>query len=159
MVNEIFLDCEIELLSLFGAEVADWAIYKLETGFYGVAADDLEIVAAVETFDMAVCAEFEIYFIRIIDHGLCGIGTDKLGKRTADLITQRELSVGKGACAGKTGRYAAARFAVYAYLCLCLRAAALIDRQTFFDHDNVIGTTCFYQFKRGKYTCGTCTDD
>ena len=135
--TQVVLQRQVELLRLFGAEVADGAVDELQACANGAAADDADLIGVGHALHMGVRAEFQVDLVRIVNEGLGKVRADEVREIAADLVVQRELAVRECACAGEAGRDVAG-LAVHALLRLALRAGALFHALALFDHQNLL---------------------
>ena len=150
VVGQIVLDGQIELLGLFGAQMADGAVHQLQTGMDGVLADLLDLLAGVDALHMGVCAELKIDLVGVVDQLLCKLLSDQGGQVAADLIGQAQLAVREGTGTGKTGGDGAGGAAVDAVAKLCLGAVALFHRLAFFHQQDLLFAAVAQQLYGGK---------
>ena len=86
VVQKPMLKSEIQILCLFGSEMADGTVHEFKSRLNGTLADFLDLVVAVNAFNVFVGTEFEIYFVGIINGFLSKILPDKGGQVSADLV-------------------------------------------------------------------------
>ena len=82
------LDGVVDLLRLFGAEMANRTVNELQTGLNGTLADLLDRFFLADSLHVRVRAEFEVDGIGVVDERLCRVFTDELRQVAADLRTQ-----------------------------------------------------------------------
>ena len=156
--TQVVLQRQVELLRLFGAEVADGAVDELQACANGAAADDADLIGGGHALHMGVRAEFQVDLVRIVNEGLGKVRADEVREIAADLVVQRELAVGERACAGEAGRDVAG-LAVHAFLRLALRAGALFHALAFFHERDVALVALADQLQGGEYAGGAGADD
>ena len=91
--GEVIFDRRIDLLCLFGAEVADRAIDELQAGLDRALADLLCGLLFAHALHVRVRAEFEVDRVGVIDQLLREIVADELRQVAADLGGEGELAV------------------------------------------------------------------
>ena len=64
---QVFFHRQVQLMGLFGAQVADGAIHQLEAGLDGVLADLPDLLAGVDALHMGVGPEVQIDLVGVID--------------------------------------------------------------------------------------------
>ena len=153
------LDRQIDRLRALSTQMADGAVHQLQPSLDGVFPDFLDFRTVVDAFDFFICAELQINAVGIVDGFLHKLCADQIWQVAADLVTERELSVRKGARAGETGCNVAVRTAVHTAARFFLGAMAAFDGQAFFDHDNFLLTSFFQKLQRRKDTGGAGADD
>ena len=134
-------------------------IDKFKPRLYSALSYLLYLFVLTYALNVRVGAEFEINFIRILDHTLRIVLTDEFGKRTADLVAERKLAVRERARTAESRSDMAVRLAIHAYVCLCLRATALFDRYALFDYEYRAFIVVADHLYRGEYSRGTRADD
>ena len=139
--------------------MADRAVYQLQPRLDRALSDVLDLVRVAEPFDVRIRAEFQIDPVGIVDQLLRQSLADQGGKIAADFIAERELSVGKRARAGESGRDVAVRLAVHAFFRLCLGAEAALDRLSLLHDDDMFFRLAAQKLERGEDTGRTGADD
>ena len=86
--TQVVLQRKVELLRLFGAEVADGAVDELQACANGAAADDADLIGVGHALHMGVRAEFQIDLVRIVNEGLGKVRADEVREIAADLVVQ-----------------------------------------------------------------------
>ena len=159
VVGQIVLDGQIQLLGLFGAEVADGAVHQLQARVDGVLADLLDVLAGVDALHMGVSAELEVDLVGVVDELLCKLFADEAGQVAADLIGEAQLAVGEGACTGEAGGDGAGGAAVDAVAQLRLGTVALFHRLALFHQQDLLLAAVAQQLHSGKDAGRAGTDD
>ena len=157
--DKVLFDSVVYLLRLFRAEVTDRTVNEFESRFDRALSYLLDLLILTYTLNVRVGAEFEINFIRILDHALRIVLTDEFGKRTADLVAERKLAVRERSRTAESRSDMAVWLAIHAYVCLCLRATALFDRYALFDYEYRAFIVVADHLYRGEYSRGTRADD
>ena len=95
---QVLLDGKVELLGLFGAQMADGAVDHLEAGLDGTPANIADLRVVPGALNMRIGAEREVQLVDRIDGVLRLLRADELGQVAAYLVGEGELAIGK--CAG-----------------------------------------------------------
>ena len=93
VITQIVLNSEIDILRLFGAEVTDRTIDKLQTCLNSILSYLFNLFLVADALDLIVCAEVKIYLIGIIYSLLSEVLSDKGRQISANLIGKGKLSV------------------------------------------------------------------
>ncbi|MPM15871.1 hypothetical protein SDC9_62245 [bioreactor metagenome] len=152
MLLQIPLDGKIQALGLLRAEVPDGAVHQLQPRLNGVLADFLALKVVAKSLDMLVRAEIQINLVGVVDCLLGQVLSHQRGKIAAHLIGKRQLSVGKGPRAGKSGGNVAIGLAVHAIARFVLGTVALFHALALLHHHNFLFTALFEHLQRGKNT-------
>ena len=80
MLLQILLDGVVDILRIFGTQMADGAIHQLQPGLDGPEADLLHSLGVADPLHMGIGAEFQIDAIGIIDGLLRQIFPDEIGQ-------------------------------------------------------------------------------
>ena len=86
VVQQVVLDRQIQLLRLFGAQMADRAVDQLQAGLDRLFADIFDLLAVGDALDFLRRAELQIDLVGIVDQALRQVLADQLRQIAAHLV-------------------------------------------------------------------------
>ncbi len=150
---QVALDTRVQIAGALGAEMAQRAIYQLETRFDSAAADLVHLRFAFCALHAHVGAEAQVHAVHFPDGVLRLITPDEVGQVAAYVGRQRQLSVRERSRAREPRRDTAG-FAVRAWRARLLRAYAILHRQAFVHHDDAPREAPLQKGERAENTGG-----
>ena len=151
-------DATVNLLRLFGSKVANGTIDELQTRLNRAATNVFDLTRIVDALDMFVGTKRQVRVVDPFDSRLRHVFPNKLRQVAADLVRERQLSIGKRARARKARRNAT-WLASDAMAHFRLRTIAPLDGKALLHKRNGRGRCIFQKRQRRENTRGTGTHD
>ena len=151
-------DATVNLLRPFGSKVANGTIDELQTRLNRTATNVFDFTRIADALDMFVGAKRQVRVVDPLDSRLRHVFPNKLRQVAADLMRERQLSIGKRTRARKARRNAT-WLASDAMAHFRLRTIAPLDGKALLHKRNGRGRGVFQKRQRRENTRGTGTHD
>ncbi len=159
VLKQVLFNSQVELMSHFGAEVADRAVNQLEIGVDRLLAYLADLVRVAYAFYVWVCAEFKVDLVGVVDRGLSQLLADEFREVSADLAGERQFAVRERARTGESRGDVAVGLAVHADLRLSLRTGSFLNGNALLHDEHFLFRAFAEHFQCGKNTGGACAYD